>query len=602
MSNAAIQAEEALDYLRAQGENRKFYGLYRGRIEDIDDPDRVCRVKVRVWAVHGDKVRWPKTALPWAEVPDEGGGGYDFGSYDPYTIGSSVWLGFEMGDPDIPVIIGGFRGEPLRDDDNPNVFLVDDQEPPVETSWLPPDGELETPKDVFDEAHANDPHPTRRVWKKSFKGHTIVVDDGDGKEFFKIIDRAGQILEFDCAVKADVGKGNAAQRGTRDAIRGDQMSHAAMVDKYAHIRLVDLSGQQLLLSAQDREEFVELRSRNKLGSAESYLRLLSGFNNKGIELKDSGGNYLRFNPDGNEPIRLQDGGGNAIVFDKNLGTIKMVCAKTASAEMPQQSLTVLGKKDVEVRGDEIKRILGNKKSTVSNDATGGVMGNVNYTVGGGLKISVTNAAPSGQEENAIDISIGNPTPNTNPFAAGSHTFKLSNQWGDMTIDTLNGDVELSTLLGDATLGTLAGNVECSTLIGNVEMSTLLGNAELSSSLVTTIDGMTLGGIRLGLGATQPLGALIRGPLLVGPGTGALHIYATAMQTQLKTPSPLGAEITKWATANSPPSVTTFSSADYKTFIEKVITPLGTLMTQWDAFLTTFLVALPLTLSLKSSTE
>jgi hypothetical protein len=376
-----------------------------------------------------------------------------------------------------------------------------------------------------------------------------------------------------------------------------------MVDKHAHIRLMDLSGQQLLLSAQDREEYVELRSRNKLGSIESVLRLRSGFNSKGVELSDSGGNFLKFDPDSNEPIRMEDVSGNAIVFDKDAGTVRLVCSKAAETEVPQQKLLVQGKKESEVRGDEVKVILGNKKSTVSNDATGGVMGNVNYTLGGALKLSVTNAAPSGQEENAIDISIGNPTPNTNPFSAGSHTFKLSNQWGDMIIDTIKGDVELSTYLGDATLGTLAGDVSCTTLAGDVEMSTLAGNAELSTILgLTTVDGSL--GVQLGLAplANKLTGSLIRGPLLVAPGIGALHIYMTALQAQLKAPSPLGAEITKWATANAPPTVTTFSNADYKTFVENIMTPLGALFTQWDTLMTALLFALPLTLSAKSYTE
>lgn len=567
---------QAIDLLRS-GANRKWYGLYRGRIEDIDDPDRLSRVKVRVWAVHGDKIRFPKTALPWAEVADEGGGGYDFGSFDPFIIGSSVWVGFEMGNPDIPVVLGGFRGEPIRDEDNPNLFLVDDKEPPVETSWAPPNGELETPKDIFDETHNNDPHPTRRVWKKSYKGHTILAEDGDGLEFLKIIDRSGQILEFDCAVTGAAGGGNAAQRGVRDSVRGDQLSHDAMVDRYAHIRLRDLSGQELILSAQDRDEFIQLRSRNRQGSVQSHIKLMSGLNNKGIELKDSGGNFLRFDPDSNESIRIQDLIGNAIVFDKDLGAIKLICTKTAVAEMPQQNLTVSGKREIEVKGDDLKKILGNKKVTVSNDDTGGVMGNVNYTLGGSLKISVTNAAPSGSEKNAIDISIGNPVPNTNPLAAGSHTFKLSNQYGDMIIDTLKGDVELSTLIGDATLGTLAGDVNLTTLVGDVDLSTLSGSADFGSILgglsVNAAGISNLYGTVIRLGSP----ALAVQPLLKGTVFGvvqagllsAFQAYITGIQATADPPgtltSALSTAIAAWAAVLVPGIPTSVFSA--RTFTE-----------------------------------
>jgi hypothetical protein len=255
----ARQQREAIERIRGTTKDKEWYGLYRGKVENIDDPDRLGRVKARVWAVHGDKQRTPTTVIPWAEVSEIGGGGHDYGSYDPPPVGSTVFIGFEGGNRDNPVMLGTWRGVPKRDTDNPNVFLVNDNLPPVEKPWVPPDEELETPKDVFEDVHDSDPHPTRRVWRKSFKGHTIVIEDGDGKEFLKIIDRAGQVIMMDCPVAKENSEGNAAQRGVRDVTRDDQLPHAAMDNRRAAIRIIDLSGQEIMLEARDQGERIVIR-------------------------------------------------------------------------------------------------------------------------------------------------------------------------------------------------------------------------------------------------------------------------------------------------------------------------------------------------------
>lgn len=441
-------------------------GCYRGKVEEIDDPDRLGRVRVRVWAVHRDDDNTPVYALPWAEVSEIGGGGYDYGSFNPPPVGSGVWVMFEGGHSDYPVVVGTFRGVPKRDENNPNVFLVKDEKPSSETAWTPPDEESETPKDVFEDVYNGDPHPTKRVWAKSYKGHTIVVEDGDGKESFKIIDRAGQVIAFDCPVAQQYAKGNAAQRGVRDALRGDQLPHDAMQDKRASIRIRDLSGQEIVLNSRSMDESITIRSKGT-GGNENSIVLRSGKGKDSIEIVDTTGNYLRFDPHSDTPIVLKDTTGNAIIFDKESGQVRIVSSKVVKEEAPRKQSTISGSKTSNIRGNEEKEILGNKRTRVVNDVESSVMGNAQVSLGGALKMILTNKAPSGSESKALDIQIAN--------ATGGGDVSLNNLKGDITIETKIGDVELSTLSGDATLKTSSG--------GNANVDATTGKVILGSSLL-----------------------------------------------------------------------------------------------------------------------
>jgi hypothetical protein len=458
--------QEALELVRG-GAKRVWPGCYRGRVESIDDPDRLGRVRVRVWALHSDETVVPDSSLPWAEVNEDGGGGFDFGSFDPPPVGASVWVMFEGGDSDLPVVIGTFRGIPKRDSINPNIFLVKDQKPNVETAWKPPDEELETPKDVFDEVYAGDPHPTRRVWKKSYKGHTILIEDGDGKEFLRIVDRAGQVIEMDCPVDEEYSKGNAAQRGARDAIRGDQLPHNIMRNKRASIRIRDLSGQEILLDARHLDERVIIRGKSRTG-AENQIILRSGKGKESIELRDSAGDYILLDPNSETPIRLQDSAGNGIKFEKGSGGVVISSAKVTTEEAPQKKTTIKGTKESDIRGDEVKQVQGNKKTQVVNDASVGVLGNTSLSLGGALKVVVANTSPSGPETTPLDIQLL-----TGNFHLNIKTL------GNITLDTTSGNVELSTLAGNATLKTSSiGNANVDATVGKV----LLGNALLPTAL------------------------------------------------------------------------------------------------------------------------
>jgi uncharacterized protein involved in type VI secretion and phage assembly len=88
--------------------------FYKGVIEDNDDPKGYGRVRVRVLGVHTDaKEDVPTSTLPWANIArslDFGGLKHGIGISSIPQIGTWVYVFFEMGEYDRPVIIGAIAG------------------------------------------------------------------------------------------------------------------------------------------------------------------------------------------------------------------------------------------------------------------------------------------------------------------------------------------------------------------------------------------------------------------------------------------------------------------------------------------------------------
>jgi uncharacterized protein involved in type VI secretion and phage assembly len=88
----------------------RFYGKYRGTVEDVDDPEQLGRIKVRVPEVYGSVVSpWALPCAPYA------GSGVGIFSIPPAKAG--VWVEFEAGDPSRPIWTGGWwgRNDPPQD-------------------------------------------------------------------------------------------------------------------------------------------------------------------------------------------------------------------------------------------------------------------------------------------------------------------------------------------------------------------------------------------------------------------------------------------------------------------------------------------------------
>jgi hypothetical protein len=84
----------------------RFFGKYRGKVENNLDPLQMGRLQVSCAAVMGDsKLSWALPCVPFA------GKGVGFFALPPK--GANVWVEFEAGDPDYPIWSGCFwdKGE-----------------------------------------------------------------------------------------------------------------------------------------------------------------------------------------------------------------------------------------------------------------------------------------------------------------------------------------------------------------------------------------------------------------------------------------------------------------------------------------------------------
>jgi hypothetical protein len=143
-------------------------GLYRGEIVNRDDPLRVGRCKVKVYQVYRDI---PENDIPWAWPCFPGAGNKDSGFYDVPPLKTTVWVMFEMGDPDHPVWLGGW--------------------------WGAPNGESEVPEEVG--THFA-PDNLNRIWK-SPTGHKIELDDSNATTGLRISDKFGNHIYLNTAKK-----------------------------------------------------------------------------------------------------------------------------------------------------------------------------------------------------------------------------------------------------------------------------------------------------------------------------------------------------------------------------------------------------------------
>ena len=81
----------------------KFFGKYRGKVENNIDPIQLGRVQVSVPAVLGEgSMSWAMPCVPYA------GPGVGFFAIPP--AGANIWVEFEGGDPDYPIWSGCFWG------------------------------------------------------------------------------------------------------------------------------------------------------------------------------------------------------------------------------------------------------------------------------------------------------------------------------------------------------------------------------------------------------------------------------------------------------------------------------------------------------------
>lgn len=79
-----------------------YYGKYRGTVKSNVDPKQLGRVQVSVPEVYGDGRAWAEHCVPYA--------GRGVGLIAIPAVGTSVWIEFEHGDSDFPILVGSMWG------------------------------------------------------------------------------------------------------------------------------------------------------------------------------------------------------------------------------------------------------------------------------------------------------------------------------------------------------------------------------------------------------------------------------------------------------------------------------------------------------------
>ena len=95
----------------------RYYGKYRGIVEDNEDPENLGRIKALVPEVLGDVVSgWALPGVPYA--------GEGSGQYFMPPAGAGVWIEFEAGDPSRPIWSGCWWGSGGLPEDNGGTAAV----------------------------------------------------------------------------------------------------------------------------------------------------------------------------------------------------------------------------------------------------------------------------------------------------------------------------------------------------------------------------------------------------------------------------------------------------------------------------------------------
>jgi len=168
-----------------QRDYKRWYGIFRAVVVEVEDPMFLDRVRVRVPEVMGNTVTdwvWPKSAAAnWSWKP---------------IIGERVWVEFENGDIDRPLYSGSWY--PLQGDSNerslPPEVLADDKAAYTRTRVIrSPAGHKILVKDPDPE----DTAAQNGITIETVFGHKIDMADGDDDQKISIETPGGHKIELD---------------------------------------------------------------------------------------------------------------------------------------------------------------------------------------------------------------------------------------------------------------------------------------------------------------------------------------------------------------------------------------------------------------------
>ena len=204
---------------RPRGKDEYTY-LVRGKVVDNNDPLNIGRVRVRIVHMHGsysddENEVLPPNVIPtknlcWAFVAQPFPVSFESGSYMLPEIGSNVFVMFEDGDNEKPVVIGysygshknnsykignSFKSETYTKDKGKRIQRAKAQEIPIEG------------QNSMD----------AKILYKSPKGSSIQIDDRDGKESIGLIDPVGNMIGIGTQIQANFSRNNEHSRKFKNA-------------------------------------------------------------------------------------------------------------------------------------------------------------------------------------------------------------------------------------------------------------------------------------------------------------------------------------------------------------------------------------------------
>ncbi len=196
------------------GIDEKYFGYdgfiwFIGVVEDINDPEQVSRVKVRILGHHPTDNKLLKTKnLMWAQVmmPTTSASTSGIGFSPSGLVNGSYVFGFWMDGEyaQRPVIIGSWHGIPqeLADpnkgfNDPDGVYPKEIDEPDTNKlsrgeNTIPDisDGEIQNPPSAYAAVY-----PNNKVFQ-STSGHIVEFDDTEGAERIRVYHRSGTFVEM----------------------------------------------------------------------------------------------------------------------------------------------------------------------------------------------------------------------------------------------------------------------------------------------------------------------------------------------------------------------------------------------------------------------
>lgn len=178
-------------------------GKYRGFVSDIQDPRRMGRVKVRVPEILGREI-----ITDWAATNPRYGGLPDAGDFVGLNVGAAVFVEFESGNVDRPLVTGTWWAHPKDASPDPPALTRSDGKtcfkddpsvgsPKGEDGFVSGDGGSQCQPASPLLVNGGPEYPHNRVLKTKNNGVTVEIDDTPGRPRVQVYLGEGSWIELD---------------------------------------------------------------------------------------------------------------------------------------------------------------------------------------------------------------------------------------------------------------------------------------------------------------------------------------------------------------------------------------------------------------------